>query len=259
MQKFLGILALITVCCYLLACAALFFYQRALLYFPTAAATVRSPLVATLDAPGARLCIAERPRAGAQAVIYFGGNAEDVSASLPLLAEAFPDHALYLPHYRGYAGSTGKPTERDLVADALLLFDQVAAAHPDVVLIGRSLGSGVAVQVASRRKVSRLVLVTPYDSIVGLAAAQYPFFPVRWLLQDKYESWRYAPAVRAPTLLIAAGSDEIIPAASTARLLAHFGAGIASLQVIDGATHNGISAAPAYLPLLRSGESRVAH
>lgn len=74
------------------------------------------------------------------------------------------------------------------------------------------------------------------------------------LLRDKYESWRYAPQVKAPTLILAAGQDEIIPAASTRRLLSRFAPGVASMQVIEGAGHNSISEHAAYLAALRNGQ-----
>ncbi len=109
----------------------------------------------------------------------------------------------------------------------------------------------MAVQVASRRRVARLVLVTPFDSVQALATQQFPFMPVRWLLRDKYESGRYAPQVTAPTLIVAAGADEIIPAASTARLLARFAPGVASIRVIPGAGHNTIAGTPDYLDALQ--------
>ena len=81
----------------------------------------------------------------------------------------------------------------------------------------------------------RLVLVTPYDSLQEIAAGLYPWMPVRWLLRDKYESWRYAPRVRAPTVLIEAEHDEVIPRASTRQLLERFAPGVASLVVVPGA------------------------
>ena len=255
MQKFLVTIALLCLGSYAVVCAFLFVFQRSLIYYPMPAPMLRAPAVSTLDVPGATLRIAERPRPGPAAVLYFGGNAEDVSATLPLLDEAFPDRALYLPHYRGYAGSTGTPTEAALVADALALFDRVAAAHPDIVVIGRSLGTGIAVQVASQRKVGRLVLVTPYDSLAGPAQDHYPFIPVRWLLRDRYESSRYAPDITAPTRLIVAQHDEIIPRASAERLLASFRKGVASMVVIPGATHNEL-AYPVYLRLLREDAPR---
>ena len=147
-------------------------------------------------------------------MVYFGGNAEDVSQNLPKFSAAFPAHAIYLLHYRGYGGS------------------------------------GLAVRVASQREVARLVLVTPYDSLQDIAADLFPWLPVRWLLIDKYESWRYAPQVRAPTLLIEAERDEIIPCASTRQLLTRFKPGTARLTVVRGTGHNDISQSPEYLRLL---------
>ena len=163
-----------------------------------------------------------RPRPGAAAVLYFGGNAEDVSASLPQLAAAYPGHALYLMHYRGYGGSGGTPSEAALQADARALFDAVVKSHPDITLIGRSLGSGIAIDLAASRPARRLVLVTPYDSIENIAASQFRWLPVRLLLRDPYRSAAVAPRIAVPTVLVQAEFDTIIPAASTARLLAAF-------------------------------------
>jgi pimeloyl-ACP methyl ester carboxylesterase len=237
---------------YLGVCALLFFTQRSLIYFPPRHAALRAPQVSTLAVPGALLNVSQRALPGPKALIYLGGNAEDVSASLPQLAQAFPDRALYLLHYRGYAGSSGSPSEQALVADALALFDKTAARHPDIVLVGRSLGSGVAVQVASLRAVSKLVLVTPFDSLAELAAAQFPWLPVRWLLRDKYESWRYVSKVRAPTLIVVAQGDEIIPPANTQRLAARFAEDRLVLRVIAGAGHNTISSTAGYVEALQS-------
>jgi hypothetical protein len=165
---------------------------------------------------------------------------------------AFPDREIVMLHYRGYGGSTGRPTEQALADDAAGLFDKVHAEHPDVIAIGRSLGTGVAVRLASTRPVSRLVLVTPYDSLLEIAARQFPAFPVRWLLIDKYESWRYVPRISAPTLILAAERDEVIPAASSEGLRSRFPAAQVRYVVIPGASHNTISDDPAYVRLLAS-------
>ena len=123
-------------------------------------------------------------------------------------------------HYRSYGGSTGTPSERALVADAQRLFEMVAKDHPRIVVIGRSLGSGIAIQVAAGNRIERLVLVTPYDSIAALAADRFRWFPVRLLLRDRYESWRYASRIGVPTTLVIAGRDEVIPNESSLRLAA---------------------------------------
>jgi len=232
-------------------CAALFVFQRSFLYFPQPRSLALGATTLTLDVPGASLAVTTRLAEGGRALLYFGGNAEDVSLGLPLLSAAFPGHALYLMHYRGFGGSSGKPSEAALFADALALFDTVHAQHESITVLGRSLGSGVAVYLASVRPVARLVLVTPFDSVQELAARHFRYFPVRWFLKDKFESWRYAKAVAAPTVVIAAEHDEVIPRASTETLFARFPSGTASLEVVAGANHNSISESPEYVRLLQ--------
>jgi len=239
---------------YLALCVGLALFQRSLIYFPPAGSALEDPAdTLKLQVPGATLAVSVRPHDGPKALLYFGGNAEDVAQSLPAFAQEFPDHALYLMHYRGYVNSSGKPTEEALQSDAEALFDLVHRTHREIAVVGRSLGSGVAIRLASRRPVARLVLVTPYDSLAELAAAQFPYVPVSWILRDKFESWRYAPAIRVPTLILMAEQDEVIPAASTRRLAARFNPGIAYLEVLPGVGHNSISGSPRYFESLRSG------
>jgi uncharacterized protein len=249
-MRILIVLVAIAAALYLAACAALYFFQRSLIYYPQPAGSVAASRM-TLRSGDVDLVVSIRERAGPGAVIYFGGNAEDVSAGLPELARAFPDRALYLMNYRGYGGSAGSPSEAALHDDALALFDMARKNHQDVVVIGRSLGSGIAVRLAAQRPVSRLVLVTPYDSLQELAAAQFPLFPVRWLLSDKYESGRHAHRVTAPTTIIQAERDEVIPRASTEGLARRFGPGVAKLTVVPGTGHNTVSDHPLYFELLR--------
>ena len=238
---------------YIALCVLLFFFQRSLIYYPQPRAKGERSATMLLSVPDAELVISVRSHDGEKAIVYFGGNGEDVAYNLPDFSTALPEHALYLMNYRGYGGSTGTPTERAIHEDAQSLFDWVHARHPHVVIMGRSLGSGVAIRLASERPAARLVLITPYSSIVELGARHFPYFPVRWLLQDKYESWRYAPKITVPTLLVAAENDEIIPRASTEDLYSRFAPNVASLQLIPGVGHNTISDSPLYLISLRSG------
>ncbi|MFS2095943.1 alpha/beta hydrolase [Pseudomonas sp. Pseusp11] len=235
---------------YLLLCIALFVFQRALIYYPQPRTIDTPESLLALSVADAQVLVTVRPHDGPKALIYFGGNAEDVSCSLPGFSQAFADHAIYLLHYRGYGGSTGSPSEEAIQRDAMTLFDYVYNSHPDIAVIGRSLGSGVAVRLASQRPASRLILITPYNSLEDLAARQFPWFPVKWLLQDKFESWKYAAHITVPTLLVAAEHDEVIPRASTDRLYTHFAKGVATLQVIPDTGHNSISESPNYLQML---------
>jgi pimeloyl-ACP methyl ester carboxylesterase len=235
---------------YLGVCLFVFLVQRSLIYFPPPSSLGVRDTTVVVPARDARVVATARARPGPKALVYFGGNGEDVTLAVAGLATSFPEHALYLLHYRSYGESGGKPSEAALVADGRALFDLAQREHAQVEVVGRSLGSGVAVQVASSRSVARLVLVTPYDSLLAIAAARYPWLPVRWLMLDRFESWRYAPQVRAPTLVIAAERDEVIARASTERLLAHFAPGIATLRVIANADHNSVSEQPEYGPIL---------
>ena len=253
MSRTLVLLVVIVAASYLALCVALFVFQRALIYYPQPRTVDSAATLLTLPVADARVLVSVRPHDGPNALIYFGGNAEDVSRNLPAFSQAFSDYALYLLHYRGYGGSSGSPSEEAIARDALTLFDQVHATHPHVAVVGRSLGSGVAVRLASQRPAARLVLITPYNSLEGLAARQFRWFPVRWLLKDKYPSWRYAAHITVPTVLIAAEHDEVIPRPSTERLLSHFTKGVASMQVIEGAGHNSVSESPEYLRALGDG------
>lgn len=251
MSRLLVFLALALIVSYFLLCLGLYLYQRSLIYYPQARSFSAAEHTQTLRTDAGNLMITAKQLGSDTAVIYFGGNAEDVSTSLAGLTLAFPQHALFLPHYRGFGGSEGKPSETALHADALAIYEKVRLKHRHIILVGRSLGTGVAIRLASQREVMRLVLVTPYDSIQELASQQFPYLPVRWLLQDKFESWRYAPAITVPTTVLLAENDEVIPRASSQQLLGRFAPGIAKAQVIMGTGHNTILDSPQYLQALR--------
>jgi pimeloyl-ACP methyl ester carboxylesterase len=233
-------------------CGAMFAFQRSLIYYPQPRSDREASTLMTLQVLTETVQVATRPRDGSDALIYFGGNAEDVSRDMPDLADAFPHSAIYLLHYPGYGGSSGSPSQQAIFADALALYNRVHSEHPNIVVIGRSLGSGVAVWIASQHPVSRLVLITPYDSLADAAAHQYPLLPVRWLLRDKFESWRYAPQVTAPTRLIVAENDELIPRSSSDRLRTRFKNAPVSYVVVPGAGHNTIQDNADYWTLLSS-------
>ncbi len=170
--------------------------------------------------------------------IYFGGNAEETSW---ILGEAhrFAGRMLLFINYRGYGGSAGTPHEKVLLDDALAVFD-AARARSDVdpariSVWGRSLGSGVAVHVASARPVSGLALVSPYDSMAALAQRHMPALSV--LLTQRYDSAAKAPAIRAPVLMLAGARDTLIPPQHSEQLRAVWG-GPARLVMLPEADHN---------------------
>ncbi|MGA1617731.1 MAG: hypothetical protein EBS83_06775 [Planctomycetia bacterium] len=225
---------------YLGICLFFWIAQRSFIYMPRPETADHAGAV-NLQLPDVTLRISQQPHDGPLALVYLGGNAEDVAFTVPELAAAFPDRAIYGLHYRGYCGSSGRPTEAGLRHDARTVFDMVHAQHDDIMVVGRSLGSSLAVQLAAERPVSRLVLIAPFASILRIASRVAPFIPMRLLLHDKYESWRFAPGVRCPTLILAASDDELVPMADTMELFDGFAPGVAQLRIIDGADHNSLS------------------
>ena len=183
-------------------------------------------------------------------VIYFGGNAEEVSGQV-LDADAVAPWSLAAFNYRGYGLSEGRPSETALVADALVVYDRLAAREdidPDrIVVFGRSLGSGVAVPLAAARPVRGVVLVSPFDSLRSVGRRHYPFVPVSLLLRHPFDSLAHAPSLEAPLLVIAGERDRIIPAPHSKRLLEAW-TGAKRWVLLPGADHNGIHLHPGYRP-----------
>jgi pimeloyl-ACP methyl ester carboxylesterase len=236
---------------YLLLCAWMYATQRAQIYFPTPASAAPRAKVLWVESGGERIKVWVVARPRSTALLYFGGNAEDVAGNVDTLAQAFPDRSLYLVNYRGFGGSSGRPSEAGLRDDAIAVFDQVRLEHPEVAVIGRSLGSGVAVQLAATRPVERLALVTPYDSLVNVARAHFRWLPVAILLKDRFDSAARAPEVKAPVLIVIAAEDEIIPTARSEALAQAFAPGQVEVVVVPGVGHNTLDLSHRYLDVVR--------
>ena len=259
MVEILKVLAIALAVLVLTACAL----QERLIFFrqpPAPAPRVDSPAslheIALQGADGTKLFgwFVREQEGRAPLVIYFGGNAEEISWFIGE-AKQLAGRSVLSVNYRGYGRSEGDPGEKALFADALAVFD-AAAARADVdahkiVLMGRSLGSGVAVYVASQRPVAGLVLVTPFDSLVEVGADHYPFLPVRWLLRHRFDSLSLAPSIKSPVLMIAAGRDSIVPARHARRLYEAWGGPHEWLE-LPGAGHNDVDAHPEYWNSIRN-------
>lgn len=192
--------------------------------------------------------LAKPPGPPAPLLLYYGGNAEWVGARAANAA-AWGERAMLLMDYRGYGASEGSPAEADLVADALTIYDSVTQ-RPDVdgkqvALFGRSLGTGVAVQVASQRPVQALVLVTPYDSVRAVAQARYPVLPVGALIRHPFDSLSRAGALRMPALFLVAEADTVIPPEHAWRLADAWGGPVERVG-FPGRGHNDLVQEPGY-------------
>jgi len=202
--------------------ALMYVFQRSLLYFPdpkrTAPAAAGLPQaeevwLTTVD--GEKLVAWHvAPRGDKPVVLYFHGNA----GALDLRAGRFAalvanGTGLLALSYRGYGGSSGRPSETGLIRDALAAYDFAAAyyAPQQLALWGESLGTAVAVALAAERKVGGLILDAPFTSIAAVGAAAYPFAPVRWLIKDAFRSDRRIASVTASILALHGERDTIVP------------------------------------------------
>jgi pimeloyl-ACP methyl ester carboxylesterase len=214
----------------------IYFLQERLLFFPqpleqdplkaNADAAIEEVSLVTSDQVHLRgwLVKAAGSQASAPLLIYFGGNAEEVSW-LASTADRYAGWSLLLFNYRGYGRSEGKPGEAELFADALQIYD-FAAKRADagrIAVMGRSLGSGVAVYLAAQRPVAGVILVSPYDSVESVARGVYPYLPIGLMLRHRFDSRSRAPEIVAPLLCLVASDDRVIPRPHSERLYAAWG------------------------------------
>jgi len=216
---------------YLGFAALMYFAQRSLMYFPeklrTTPATAGLPQAqeAVLDtADGEKVIVWHvPPRSDQPVVVYFHGN----GGSLRLRVDRFQRVAaagvgLIALSYRGYGGSTGRPTEAGLIEDARAAYAFAAERYPAarIALWGESLGSGVAVALAAERPIARMILDSPFTSALDLARANYWYLPVRLLMKDQFRSDERIAGVKVPVLILHGEVDQIIPIAYGERLYA---------------------------------------
>jgi hypothetical protein len=209
--------------------------QRRLVFNPTVEREVKSPRssghrtrqVVLRAKDGTRLSgwlMTPQVQGPRPAVIYFGGRSEEVSWVVRDAGKLFPNMTVLAMNYRGYGDSHGDPAENHMVDDACTLFDWLAARgqvdSARIAVVGRSLGSGVAVQVAKERPVRAVVLITPYDSILAIAKRRFRVMPIEYMLRHRFESIKYAPSLTVPTYVLRASEDDVVPHSHTDELVA---------------------------------------
>ena len=216
------IAALVCVALYAALVVGLFFGQRTILF--RCDATEVDPAALGLDAEVVRLKTQDGesllawsipPLAGRPLILYFHGNAGGIDLRVERFhAIAKAGMGLIAIEYRGYASSTGRPSERGLKLDGEAAYAAALAsgvAPERIVPLGESLGSGVAVALAVHHTVGALVLDSPYSSIADVAAATYWFVPVRALIRDPFRNDLLIGSVKAPTLIVHGTKDRVVP------------------------------------------------
>ncbi|TNF86808.1 MAG: alpha/beta fold hydrolase, partial [Gammaproteobacteria bacterium] len=155
---------------------------------------------------------AVNPDADGPVLVYFGGNAEELSYLVDVFARL--SATTLLINYRGYGLSEGKPSAAALIDDAHAvvedLTDRFGAGRP-LLLVGRSLGSGIAASVAASRPVDGLVMISPFRSLHDLAARVMPWLPTRWLLRHRIDVAATLGSLPENTLVLYSPQDQIVP------------------------------------------------
>jgi fermentation-respiration switch protein FrsA (DUF1100 family) len=215
---------------YALTIVGLTAFQRRLQYFPDRRLT---ELAQTGMRGGKELRLATAdgetlvawhfpPKEGRPLILYFHGNGGALVDRVPRFRMFVArGYGILAVSYRGYGGSTGSPTQNGLMQDGEAAYREALARGYDdrrVVLMGASLGTGVAIALAARHEAAALVLEAPYLSALDVARAHYPIFPVRWLMLDQFRSDLAIRQVRLPVLMVHGEEDDVIPIDSAKRL-----------------------------------------
>jgi uncharacterized protein len=211
--------------------ALMYVFQRKLMYFPDSTRTApaqaglpQAEEVTFTSSDGEKLIAWHvAPRAGKPVVIYFQGNGGAPDLRVGRFRWLIADGTgLLALSYRGYGGSSGSPSEAGLIRDGVAAYDFAVARYPParLVLWGESLGTAVAIALATGHKVGGLILDAPFTSAADVGAAAYPFVPVRWLIKDAFRSDRRIAQVKAPILLLHGARDRIVPIRFGERLFA---------------------------------------
>lgn len=240
----------VTVKVYILACVLMFVFQRDLIYSPADSLLLGLSQQST-DANHTHIqhyqtVIGKRLVRGFltnpekhSAIIYYGGAAESVELNAPFFSQQFPDITTYILPYRGFSGSEEKTTQAGIFSDSLTSFDTIARRHKHIILIGRGLGAAVATYIASERRVDKLLLVSPFYSLTEIMSENFPFLPMRFLVRDTYNTWKFATNVGAPVYVLLAEYDQVVPAPSSYRLFQAFNTPL-EFKIIKQAGHNDI-------------------
>jgi fermentation-respiration switch protein FrsA (DUF1100 family) len=199
------------------ACA----FQRSMLYFPDPRALTPDPAGPPIQVVHFRTQDGQTlvawylpPAPGGPVILHFGGNGDSLAGQSGRWRQVADAGVGFLaPAYRGYSGSSGRATETTLHRDAEVAYAWLTARHAasDIVIMGHSLGSGIAVRLAAEHPARALVLESPFTSAVDVGAAELPWLPVRLLMWDRYPSRDWIGKVRMPLLVVHGDRDAVIP------------------------------------------------
>jgi pimeloyl-ACP methyl ester carboxylesterase len=156
----------------------------------------------------------EPAKASDKIILYFGGVQQDSVALVTKFAAHYPHMPFITYNYRGYGKSEGRPSQSKLFVDAMHIYDDLVLVYnykpENIILMGYSLGSGVASFLGSQRQVREILLMAPYDSVLEVIKKRYPFSGIHWVLKQKFPSVDFVPHIDVPVHIYAASDDKVV-------------------------------------------------
>jgi pimeloyl-ACP methyl ester carboxylesterase len=173
-------------------------------------------------------------------IVFYGGNGQELSTSIESIT-ALGDYHYVIVNYRGYGRSLGQPSEKDLKSDALLILHRLKAqgkiSLSNTIIMGRSIGTAIAVHVAANVRSKGLILISPFNSIEAIASDLYFYLPVKWLIKHPFRSVDYVAEISVPTLIIKAENDQVVPRKYTDELIRAWQGPLEVIE-LEGTHHN---------------------
>lgn len=228
--------------------AVMFFFQRRFQYFPThrdEKGAGNDEFTALFSSDSQFLGYFREGKSAKKVLLFFHGNGGE-ALDREWLSDVDPDRSLQivLAEYPGYGARKGVPTEKALFDAALQIYDEVARRWKlPITVMAESLGTGVAAYLAVQRPVTGLAFIAPFTSAVDVASRAYKFLPVRFLMQDKYETRKYLGQVKVPLRIVHGTLDDVVPVDLGKELLASYPGPEKKLEEVPGYGHNNIPAA----------------
>tara|TARA_X000000368_G_scaffold29712_1_gene22245 strand:+ start:2021 stop:2809 length:789 start_codon:yes stop_codon:yes gene_type:complete len=211
---------LVVLSIYLIITVFLYLYQRNFLYHPNINSKSAYELNHKVDkiiiqSDNKLVAWYHKKNKNLKTLVFFHGNAGNLSNRIYKLNEFSKMNLNYLIFaYRGFNGNNGKPTEEGLYKDANSVIDWLKSndiLENQIILYGESLGTAISVNIAQDKEFAGIILEAPFTSMIEMGKKYYPIFPVKYLLNDKYETIKKIKNLRSPILIMHGKKDKIVP------------------------------------------------
>lgn len=193
-------------------------------------------------------------------ILYFHGNAGNL-ARWGEITQSFTEfnYDLVIMDYRSYGKSKGRLSESALYEDGQLFYDYVIRQYKEeeVILYGRSLGTGIATRLASQNNPGKIILETPYYSLKDIGQKKFPYLPVKWLLKYEFNSYEYVQNISCPIVVFHGSNDEVIPLESGKKLFESIPNSDKEFYLVQGGRHNNLASFETYLKGIRKTLSPI--